>query len=122
MINDLSKSIELIDENKLIDKLLDKVKLKIKLKLLADRSINSGVLSISPYGKNDYAFSFIGKIEDKDSLFKNIESNYSYQDQIIYTEESDEFVIYKTLVENFLVSSDKDITIENIIRNFKSKK
>ncbi|MEK9756087.1 MAG: hypothetical protein VW371_03575 [Bacteroidota bacterium] len=121
MINDLSKSIELINENKLIDNLFDKVELETKLKLLADRSIMSGVLSISPYGKNDYAFSFIGKIEAKDSLFKNLESNYSYQNQIIYTEESDEFVIYKTLVDNFLVSSDKDITIENIIRNFKSK-
>ena len=121
MINDLSKSIELINENKLIDNLFDKVELETKLKLLADKSIMSGVLSISPYGKNDYAFSFIGKIEAKDSLFKNLESNYSYQDQIIYTEEYDEFVIYKTLVDNFLVSSDKDITIENIIRNFKSK-
>ena len=104
IINDLSQSIELIDENKLIDNLLDKDKLGEKLKILADRSIKSGVLSISSYGKNENAFTFIGKIEAEDSLIKNLNSNYSYQNQIIYTQESNDFVIYKTFIEDFLVS------------------
>ena len=72
-----------------VDNLFDKVELETKLKLLTDRSIMSGVLSISPYGKNDYAFSFIGKIEAKDSLFKNLESNYS---SLTYSYSSEAFL------------------------------
>ena len=121
-INDLPKTIELIGENILIENLLfNKVELESKLNLLADKSIKSGVLSISPYGKNENAFSFIGKIQSLDSLNKNLESNYSYQNQIIYTDESNKFIIYKTIIENFVVASDRDIIIENIIRNYNSK-
>lgn len=121
-INDLPKTIELIGENILIENLLfNKVELESKLNLLADKSIKSGVLSISPYGKNENAFSFIGKIQSLDSLNKNLESNYSYQNQIIYTDESNNFIIYKTIIENFVVASDRDIIIENIIRNYNSK-
>ena len=83
-----------------------------------DESKNSGLLSFSTYGKNNVAITFISKKNFSDSLKMQNNESYKYNKYEIFKENS----YYKTYLDETVVSSSSDIIIENIIRNYNSKK
>ena len=83
-----------------------------------DESKNSGLLSFSTYGKNNVAITFISKKNFSDSLKMQNNESYKYNKYEIFKQNS----FYKTYLDQTVVSSSSDIIIENIIRNYNSKK
>lgn len=83
-----------------------------------DQSKNSGLLSFSSYGKNNKAITFISNKNFSDSL--NIENNKSYKYNNYDVFKEDDF--YNIYLDEIVVNSTSDIIIENIIRNYNSKK
>ena len=81
-------------------------------------SKNSGLLSFSTYGKNNVAITFISKKNFSDSLKMQNNESYKYNKYEIFKQNS----FYKTYLDQTVVSSSSDIIIENIIRNYNSKK
>ena len=81
-------------------------------------SKNSGLLSFSAYGKNNVAITFISKKNFSDSLKMQNNESYKYNKYEIFKQNS----FYKTYLDQTVVSSSSDIIIENIIRNYNSKK
>ena len=119
-INDIDTTRKILNENLLINAIYPKYKsITKKLNILVDDKIKNGILSVSPYGKDDLAYTFVSKIDFNDSLFNDLNKLQKYQNVNIYSD--DKKNIYVASLENFYVSSDKDIIIENIIRDFNSK-
>ncbi len=119
-INDIDNTREILNENLLLNAIYPMSESIInKLEILADDKLNSGILSVSPYGKDDIAYTFISKIDINDSIFNELNSFQEYQNVKIYSNNNEN--IYITSLENFYVSSNKDLIIENIIRDFYSK-
>ena len=83
-----------------------------------DKSKNSGLLSFTNYGKNNTATTFISNKNSSDSLNINNSNSYKYNKYDIFQEKD----YFKTYLGNSVVSSTSDIIIENIIRNFNSRK
>ena len=119
-INDIDTTRKILNENLLVNAIYPKYKsITKKLSILVDDKIKNGILSVSPYGKDDLAYTFISKIDLNDSLFNDLNKLQKYQNVNIYS--NDNKNIYIASLEDFYVSSDKDIIIENIIRDFNSK-
>ena len=119
-INDIDTTRKILNENLLVNAIYPTYKsITKKLNILVDDKIKNGILSVSPYGKDDLAYTFISKIDLNDSLFNDLNKLQKYQNVNIYS--NDNKNIYIASLENFYVSSDKDIIIENIIRDFNSK-
>ena len=119
-INDIDTTRKILNENLLVNAIYPTYKsINKKLNILVDDKIKNGILSVSPYGKDDLAYTFISKIDLNDSLFNDLNKLQKYQNVNIYSD--DKKNIYVASLENFYVSSDKDIIIENIIRDFNSK-
>ena len=119
-INDIDTTRKILNENLLVNAIYPTYKsINKKLNILVDDKIKNGILSVSPYGKDDLAYTFISKIDLNDSLFNDLNKLQKYQNVNIYS--NDNKNIYIASLENFYVSSDKDIIIENIIRDFNSK-
>ena len=83
-----------------------------------DESKNSGLLSFTSYGKNNTATTFISNKNFSDSLSVNNNDSYKYNKYDIFKENG----YFKTYLGNLVVSSTSDIIIENIIRNYNSRK
>jgi len=119
-INDIDNTRKILNENILVNAIYPTYKsITKKLSILVDDKIKNGILSVSPYGKDDLAYTFISKIDLNDSLFNDLNKLQKYQNVNIYS--NDNKNIYIASLEDFYVSSDKDIIIENIIRDFNSK-
>ena len=119
-INDIDTTRKILNENLLVNAIYPTYKsITKKLSILVDDKIKNGILSVSPYGKDDVAYTFISKIDLNDSLFNDLNKLQKYQNFNIYS--NDNKNIYIASLEDFYVSSDKDIIIENIIRDFNSK-
>jgi len=119
-INDIDTTRKILNENLLVNAIYPTYKsITKKLSILVDDKIKNGILSVSPYGKDDLAYTFISKIDLNDSLFNDLNKLQKYQNFNIYS--NDNKNIYIASLEDFYVSSDKDIIIENIIRDFNSK-
>ncbi len=119
-INDIDTTRKILNENLLVNAIYPMYKsITKKLSILVDDKIKNGILSVSPYGKDDLAYTFISKIDLNDSLFNDLNKLQKYQNFNIYS--NDNKNIYIASLEDFYVSSDKDIIIENIIRDFNSK-
>ena len=121
-INDLTSTNEILKLNPVISKFYsekDLIASKIN-DLTIDKSKN-GILSLSPFGKDQTAYTFIGKVDINDSIFDNYIFDHTYQNYDIYNKGNDK-KMFMTLINDFFISSDKDIIIENIIRDFKSNK
>ena len=83
-----------------------------------DESKNSGLLSFSSYGKDNKAITFISNKNFSDSLNNYDNDSYKYNKYDIFQNNH----YFKTYLGNMVVSSTSDIIIENIIRNYSSKK
>ena len=120
-INDLSVTKNILEKNQLISNLYPNSKVVYNyLNLLSNSFTKKGVLSLSPFSKNETAYTFISRVELSDSIFNNDEFNKTYQNFDIYSNKNINNTIYKTIIGDFYISSDNDIVLENIIRDYKT--
>ena len=77
---------------------------------------------MSDYGKDEVAFAYIRKLNSFDSIQEGDKLKNKYQKSEIFLQENNGNEIYKVIIGEYLVSSNKDIILENIIRDFYSKK
>ena len=120
-INDLSITKNILKKNQLISNLYPNYKVVFNnLNLLSNSFTKKGVLSLSPYSKDETAYTFISRVELSDSIFNNDDFNKTYQNFNIYSKTFNNKTIFKTIIDNFFISSDSDIVLENIIRDYKT--
>ena len=121
-INDLNVTKNIFEKNQLISNLYPNSKVVYNnLNLLSNNFTKKGVLSLSPFSKDETAYTFISRVELSDSIFNNGDFNRTYQNFDIYTMKNINKTIYKTIIGDFYISSDNDIVLENIIRDHKTK-
>ena len=87
-INDIDTTRKILNENLLINAIYPKYKsITKKLNILVDDKIKNGILSVSPYGKDDLAYTFVSKIDLNDSLFNDLNKLQKYQNVNIYSDD-----------------------------------
>ena len=123
-INDLNNTKEILKKNKILPIVLSSTKeISTQLNLLSNKnSAKEGILSLSDYGKDEVAFAYIRKLNSFDSIQEGDKLKNKYQKSEIFLQENNGNEIYKVIIGEYLVSSNKDIILENIIRDFYSKK
>ena len=123
-INDLNNTKEILNKNKLLPGVLSSTKeISTKLDLLSSKNSDSkGILSLSSYGKDDIAFTYIRKSNSFDSIQEGDRLKNKYQKSEIFFKEIDGNDVNKVIIDEYIISSNKDIILENIIRDFYSKK
>ena len=123
-INDLNNTKEIFNKNKILPIVFSSTKeISTQLNLLSNKnSEKEGILSLSNYGKDQVAFTYIRKSNLFDSIQKDDKLKNKYQKSEIFFQEDNGNEIYKVIIGEYLVSSNKDLILENIIRDFYSKK
>ena len=123
-INDLDKTKEIFNKNNLLPIILSSTKeISTQLNLLSTKnSYKEGILSLSSYGKDEIAFTYIRKTSSFDSILEGDKLKNKYQKSEIFIENINGNEIHKVIIDEYIVSSNKDIILENIIRDFYLKK
>ena len=123
-INDLDDTKEILYNNELLPSVLSSTQeISAQLNLLSKKkSDKKGILSLSNFGKDEIAFTYIRKSNSSDSIQEDDILKNTYQKSKIYLEETDGNDVHKVIIDEYIVSSNKDIILENIIRDFYSKK
>ena len=123
-INDLNNTKEILNNNKLLPIVLSTSKeISNQLGLLSNNnSDRKGLFSLSTYGKNEIAFTYIRKSNSFDTISEGDTLKNKYQKSEIFLEEVNGKEIHKVIIDQYIVSSNKDIILENIIRGFYSTK
>ncbi len=123
-INDLDNTKEILDNNKLLPNVLSSIQeISIQLNLLSKKnSDKKGILSLSNFGKDEIAFTYIRKSNSFDSIQEDDILKNAYLKSEIFLEETDGDEVHKVIIDEYVISSNKDIILENIIRDFYSKK
>ena len=123
-INDLNNTKEILNNNKLLPIVLSTSKeISNQLGLLSNNnSDRKGLFSLSTYGKNEIAFTYIRKSNSFDTISEGDTLKNKYQKSEIFLEEVNGKEIHKVIIDKYIVSSNKDIILENIIRDFYSAK
>ena len=123
-INNLNNTKEILDNNELLPSVLSSThEISAQLNLLSKKkSDKNGILSLSSFGKDEIAFTYIRKSNSFDSIQENDILKNTYLKSEIFLEETDGNEVHKVIIDEFIISSNKDIILENIIRDFYSKK
>mgnify|MGYP001208620808 FL=1 len=123
-INDLGNTKEILNKNKLLPVVLSTSKeISNQLGLLSNNnSDRKGLFSLSTYGKNEIAFTYIRKSNSFDTISEVDTLKNKYEKSEIFLEEVNGEEIHKVIIDQYIVSSNKDIVLENIIRDFYSAK
>ena len=123
-INDLNNTKEILNKNGLLPVVLSTSKeISNQLNLLSNNnSDRKGLFSLSTYGKNEIAFTYIRKSNSFDTISEGDTLKNKYQKSEIFLEEVNGKEIHKVIIDQYIVSSNKDIILENIIRGFYSTK
>ena len=123
-INNLNNTKEILDNNKLLPSVLSSThEISAQLDLLSKKkSDKNGILSLSSFGKDEIAFTYIRKSNSFDSIQEDDILKNTYLKSEIFLEETDGNEVHKVIIDEFIISSNKDIILENIIRDFYSKK
>ena len=123
-INDLNNTKEILNNNELLPVVLSKSKeISNQLSLLSNNnSDRKGLFSLSTYGKNEIAFTYIRKSNSFDTILEGDTLKNKYQKSEIFLEKVNGKEIHKVIIDQYIVSSNKDIILENIIRDFYSAK
>ena len=123
-INDLNNTKEILNNNKLLPIVLSTSKeISNQLGLLSNNnSDRKGLFSLSTYGKKEIAFTYIRKSNSFDTISEGDILKNKYQKSEIFLEEVNGKEIHKVIIDQYIVSSNKDIILENIIRDFYSAK
>lgn len=118
-INDLNNTKEILSKNKNLSSIsISKSKILAQLNSLSNEySNNSGLLSLTSFGKNQTAYTYIREVNFKDSISKSDIIKGEYQNNKIYIDTSKTKDIYKAVLGNYIISSSEDIVLENIIRD-----
>ena len=119
-INDLDNTKEILDNNKLLPNVLSSIQeISIQLNLLSKKnSDKKGILSLSNFGKDEIAFTYIRKSNSFDSIQEDDILKNAYLKSEIFLEETDGNEVHKVIIDEYVISSNKDIILENIIRDF----
>jgi len=123
-INDLNNTKEILNNNKLLPIVspLSKI-ISNQLSLLSNNnSEREGLLSLSTYGKNEIAYTYIRRSNSFDTISEVDTLKNKYQKSEIFLDEVNGIEINKVIIDQYIVSSNKDIILENIIRDFFSAK
>ena len=123
-INNLNNTKEILDNNELLPSVLSSThEISAQLNLLSKKkSDKNGILSLSSFGKDEIAFTYIRKSNSFDSIQEYDILKNTYLKSEIFVEETDGNEVHKVIIDEFIISSNKDIILENIIRDFYSKK
>ena len=123
-INNLNNTKEILDNNELLPSVLSSThEISAQLNLLSKKkSDKNGILSLSSFGKDEIAFTYIRKSNSFDSIQEDDILKNTYLKSEIFLEETDGNEVHKVIIDEFIISSNKDIILENIIRDFYSKK
>ena len=118
-INDLTNTKEILSKNKNLSNIsFSKSKVLDQLNSLSNEySDNSGLLSLTSFGKNQTAYTYIREVNSQDSISKTDLIKGEYQNNKIFIDTSNTKNIYKTVLGNYIISSTEDIVLENIIRD-----
>ena len=118
-INDLTNTKEILSKNKNLSSIsFSKSKVLDQLNSLSSEySNNSGLLSLTSFGKNQTAYTYIREVNFQDSILKTDLIKGEYQNNKIFIDTSNTKNIYKTVLGNYIISSTEDIVLENIIRD-----
>ena len=118
-INNLKNTKEILCRNKTLGSISpSKNKILEQLNLLSNKSSNSsGLLSLTSYGKNQTAYTYIRKVNSEDSISEVDVLKGEYQNNKIFIDTTNSKEIYKTVIDDYIISSNKDIVLENIIRD-----
>jgi len=123
-INDLNNTKDILKNNKLLPIVLSTSKeISNQLSLLSNKnSEKEGLLSLSTYGKNEIAFTYIRKSNSFDTISEGDILRNKYQKSELFFQEINGKDIHKVIIDEYIISSNKDIILENIIRDFYSAK
>ena len=123
-INNLNNTKEILDNNELLPNVLSSTQeISAQLNLLSKKkSDKNGILSLSSFGKDEIAFTYIRKSNSFDSIQEDDILKNTYLKSEIFIEETDGNEVHKVIIDEYIISSNKDIILENIIRDFYSKK
>ena len=118
-INNLSNTKEILSKNKNLDNISSsKSKILKQLNSLSNKnSNNSGLLSLTPFGKNQIAYTYIRETNTQDSIYESDVEKGKYQKNKIFIDTTWSKEVYKTIIGNYTISSNQDIILENIIRD-----
>ena len=118
-INDLNNTKEILLKNKKLNSIsIAKSKILAQLNSLSNEySNNSGLLSLTSFGKNQTAYTYIREVNFQDSISKSDIIKGEYQNNKIFIDTSKTKDIYKAVLGNYIISSSEDIVLENIIRD-----
>ena len=118
-INDLINTKEILSKNINLSNIsFSKSKVLDQLNSLSNEySDNSGLLSLTSFGKNQTAYTYIREVNSQDSISKTDLIKGEYQNNKIFIDTSNTKNIYKTVLGNYIISSTEDIVLENIIRD-----
>ena len=118
-INDLNNTKEILSKNKNLSSIsISKSKMLAHLNSLSNEySNNSGLLSLTSFGKNQTAYTYIREVHFQDSISKSDILKGEYQNNKIFIDTSKTKDIYKAVLGNYIISSSEDIVLENIIRD-----
>jgi len=119
-INDLNNTKEILNNNKLLPIVLSTSKeISNQLSILSNpNSEREGLLSLSKYGKNETAYTYIRKSNSFDTITQGDKLKNKYQKSELFFEKINGKEVYKVIIDEYLVSSNRDIILENIIRDF----
>lgn len=119
-INNLNNTKEILSKNKNLSNIsTSKNKILNQLNSLSKKkSNNSGLLSLSPFGKNQIAYTYIRETNNQDSISKSDIEKREYQKNKIFIDTTLLKDVYKTILGNYIISSNEDIILENIIRDY----
>ena len=123
-INNLDNTKDILNNNVLLPILLSTSKeISDQLNLLSNKkSERQGLFSLSTYGKNEVAFTYIRKSNSFDTISENDILKNKYQKSEIFFQKINDKELFKVIIDEYIVSSNKDIILENIIRDFNSSK
>tara|TARA_B110000003_G_scaffold95079_1_gene97225 strand:- start:624 stop:3020 length:2397 start_codon:yes stop_codon:yes gene_type:complete len=118
-INDLKNTKEILLKNKNLSSVsISKSKILAHLNSLSNEySNNSGLLSLTSFGKNQTAYTYIRETNSQDSISKSDLIKGEYQNNKIFIDTSNTKDVYKTILGDYIISSSEDIVLENIIRD-----
>jgi len=118
-INDLNNTKEILLKNENLSSIsISKSKILAQLNSLSNEySNNSGLLSLTSFGKNQTAYTYIREVSFQDSISKSDIIKGEYQNNKIFIDTSKTKDIYKAVLDNYIISSSEDIVLENIIRD-----
>ena len=118
-INNLSNTKEILSKNNNLDNISSsKSKILKQLNSLSNKnSNNSGLLSLTPFGKNQIAYTYIRETNTQDSIYESDVEKGKYQKNKIFIDTTWSKEVYKTIIGNYTISSNQDIILENIIRD-----